>query len=370
MNERQVKPVEPPVEKAAEKQDEKVRVLLLGAGGSGKSTLFKQFKNIYGQGLPQDERELLKEGVWTNVIQGIKVLVAQSDELAKNGPCDPPTTISPDLQEAREAIEQVRTEGPVDERLGNYIKQLWADPGIQATYNKRSLFNFYDSNDYYFSRIDDIMKPGYIPTEQDCLRCRVSTTGIVTETYSIDGTIFSVTDVGGQRSERKRWANCLKNLDAVCFVCALSEYNRTLYEDAEVNRLQEAMDLFEVICNSDWFESVSKFVFLNKSDLFQEIVKDVPLNTFFKQYTGSDDFDECVAFIKEQFNERNYTDNELNIYITCATDANNIKQVFGACKDKILSDMSKNRAGRKNKPVPTANDETATKIKDIAKKKK
>jgi GTPase SAR1 family protein len=349
-----------PAPAPVEEKDEKVRVLLLGAGGSGKSTLFKQFKNIYGAGLPEDERELLKDSIYINVIQGIKVLVAQSDTY---GP------IAPELAESRAAVEALRNEGPIDEAVGAHIKALWADAGIQTTFQKRTQYNFFDSEDYYFSRLDDIMKADYIPTHQDCLRCRVSTTGIVTETYSIDGTIFSVTDVGGQRSERKRWANCLKNLDAVCFVCSLSAYTRTLYEDADVNRLQEAMDLFEVICNSDWFESVSKFVFLNKADLFRDILPEIPLNTFFKQYEGANEFEPCVEFLKEQFNERNYADSELNIYVTCATDADNIKEVFGTCKDKMLADIAKNRVTRRNKPAPSANDDTATKIKDIAKKK-
>jgi guanine nucleotide-binding protein G(i) subunit alpha len=49
------------------------------------------------------------------------------------------------------------------------------------------------------------MKDGYIPSEQDVLRSRVRTTGIVENDFVIDGNQFKMYDVGGQRNERKKW---------------------------------------------------------------------------------------------------------------------------------------------------------------------
>lgn len=45
------------------------------------------------------------------------------------------------------------------------------------------------------------------------------------------GLRMNLIDVGGQRSERKRWLHCFSSVDAVVFVVALSEYNLTLEED-------------------------------------------------------------------------------------------------------------------------------------------
>ena len=76
-------------------------------------------------------------------------------------------------------------------------------------------------------------------------------------------------DVGGQRNERKKWIHCFENVTAVIFVAALSEYDQVLYEDETTNRMTEALNLFDEICNSRWFRETSMILFLNKRDLFQ-----------------------------------------------------------------------------------------------------
>ena len=47
--------------------------------------------------------------------------------------------------------------------------------------------------------------PGYEPTDQDILRTRVRSTGIVEHAFDVRGQKLRVLDVGGQRSERKKW---------------------------------------------------------------------------------------------------------------------------------------------------------------------
>lgn len=42
-----------------------------------------------------------------------------------------------------------------------------------------------------------------------------------------------------------------------------------LYEDENVNRIQEARKLFDDIVNSKWFQNTNIVLFLNKSDLFE-----------------------------------------------------------------------------------------------------
>ena len=43
--------------------------------------------------------------------------------------------------------------------------------------------------------------------------------------------MFSVFDVGGQRSQRRKWIHCFDNVDAVIFVASLSEYDQVVEED-------------------------------------------------------------------------------------------------------------------------------------------
>jgi hypothetical protein len=41
-------------------------------------------------------------------------------------------------------------------------------------------------------------------------------------------------DVGGQRSERKKWIHCFEGVTSIIFIVALSEYDLTLAEDQEM----------------------------------------------------------------------------------------------------------------------------------------
>ncbi|KAI4895670.1 hypothetical protein NFI96_029730 [Prochilodus magdalenae] len=64
-------------------------------------------------------------------------------------------------------------------------------------------------------------------------------------------------DVGGQRTERRKWISCFEDVRAVLFVVALSGYDMTLVEDPSMNRLQESLKLFSSICNNVFFRSTS-----------------------------------------------------------------------------------------------------------------
>ena len=42
---------------------------------------------------------------------------------------------------------------------------------------------------------------------------------------------FRLFDVGGQRSERKKWIHCFEDVTAIIFCVAMSEYDQVLHED-------------------------------------------------------------------------------------------------------------------------------------------
>lgn len=49
-------------------------------------------------------------------------------------------------------------------------------------------------------------------------------------------------DVGGQRSERKKWIHCFEGVTAIIFCVALSAYDLVLAEDEEMVRGPEATE--------------------------------------------------------------------------------------------------------------------------------
>ena len=91
-------------------------------------------------------------------------------------------------------------------------------------YSYPSLFSFLDD-------LDRLGAKDYQPTEQDILRTRVKTTGIVEVHFSFKNLNFKLFDVGGQRSERKKWIHCFEDVTAIIFCVAMSEYDQVLHED-------------------------------------------------------------------------------------------------------------------------------------------
>lgn len=79
---------------------------------------------------------------------------------------------------------------------------------------------------------------------------RSKTTGISETRFEIGDAIFRLFDVGGQRSERRKWTACFEGVTSIIFLASLSDYNSCIIEDHESNGMQEALVLFESIVNS------------------------------------------------------------------------------------------------------------------------
>ncbi|KAH0629986.1 guanine nucleotide-binding protein G(i) subunit alpha-2 [Sceloporus undulatus] len=150
-------------------------------------------------------------------------------------------------------------------------------------------------------------------------------------------------DVGGQRSERKKWIHCFEGVTAIIFCVALSAYDLVLAEDEEMNRMHESMKLFDSICNNKWFTDTSIILFLNKKDLFEEKIIHSPLTICFPEYTGANKYDEAAGYIQSKFEDLNKRKDTKEIYthFTCATDTKNVQFVFDAVTDVIIKNNLK-----------------------------
>jgi len=145
--------------------------------------------------------------------------------------------------------------------------------------------------------------------------------------------------------KEKKWIHCFENVTAVLFVAAVSAYDQVLYEDEKTNRMVEALNLFEEICNSRWFKETAIILFLNKRDIFLEKVTKISIRVCFPEYRGDDNYDSGIDYIMEMFESKNKNpDKQIYTHVTCATDSDNISKVFNAVKDIIIR-KSLNEAG-------------------------
>ncbi|KAI9271313.1 G-alpha protein [Sporodiniella umbellata] len=315
-----------------------IKMLLLGAGESGKSTILKQMKLIHDGGYTPEERENFKEVIFSNTMQSMIVTLEAMESLGIE-------FRNPDNDLHRKLVLDAPPQTDyLGHELVDAIASLWEDPGVQDCVSRANEFQLNDSAKYYFDSILRIGQSGYMPSDQDVLRSRVKSTGITETTFVIDKLTYRMFDVGGQRSERKKWIHCFENVTALVFLVAISEYDQVLFEDASVNRLQESLTLFDSICNSRWFLKTSIILFLNKIDLFKEKLIKSPLEEYFGDYKGGNSYDAACQYLHDKFTTVNTRADTKQIYthLTCATDTKQIKFVMNAVNDIVVHDNLRN----------------------------
>lgn len=75
-------------------------------------------------------------------------------------------------------------------------------------------------------------------------------------------------------------------MKAILFIVNLAGYNGVLFEDQSKNRMHEAMELFRQITNMPQFSTTPIVLFLNKKDLFEEMIRKTSIKVCFPEYTG------------------------------------------------------------------------------------
>ncbi|KAL6451628.1 CAG1 Guanine nucleotide-binding protein subunit alpha [Candida maltosa Xu316] len=377
-----------------------VKLLLLGAGESGKSTVLKQLKLLHKGGFTQQERMQYSNVIWCDVIQSMKILIIQARKLKIKLDCDQPnnplipykqivlrsdplrqidtdiaggnfindyivkyseenktkrklestgtTNIWGDEKEAEitqetlnQQLQQLGVNSAVKYtryEIAEAIHKLWTtDSGIKKVFERSNEFQLEGSADYYFEHVFNFADPKYLANDLDILKGRIKTTGITETNFLINNFQFKVLDAGGQRSERKKWIHCFEDITAVLFVLAISEYDQNLFEDERVNRMHESIVLFDSLCNSKWFANTPFILFLNKIDLFEEKVSRNPIKNYFPDYNGkADDVNENIKFFETNFLKINRTNKPIYVHRTCATDPKSMKFVLSAVTDLIV----------------------------------
>lgn len=314
-----------------------IKLLLLGAGECGKSTVLKQMQILHSNGFTEEEINERRSVVYSNTITSMAAILRAMDNVL-HIPLDDAAK-EHDKSVVFRCIENGEENQPFTDQMAKALQNLWQDKAVKKAYDMRSEYQLNDSAKYFLDAVARIHEPGYRPTEQDILYSRVATTGVVEVKFMIKGNMeFRVFDVGGQRSERRKWIHCFDNVEAIIFITAISEYDQVLFEDETTNRMIESMQLFSSICNSSWFINTAMILFLNKKDLFLEKIQRVNITTCFPDYEGAQNYDEAVGFIKIKFAELNQHPDKKTIYMheTCATDTNQVQLVISSVIDTII----------------------------------
>ncbi|XP_028288697.1 guanine nucleotide-binding protein G(olf) subunit alpha-like [Parambassis ranga] len=327
------------------------RLLLLGAGESGKSTIVKQMRILHVDGFNDEEKQEKAQDIRKNVKDAIVTIVSAMTMLS------PPIQLADPSNQFR--ADYIRSIAPLSdfeytEEFFEHTQKLWEDDGVKACFERSNEYQLIDCAQYFLERLEFVRRTDYTPTDQDLLRCRVLTSGIFETRFQVDKVNFHMFDVGGQRDERRKWIQCFNDVTAIIFVAASSSYNMVIREDNSTNRLRESLDLFKSIWTNRFLKTISVILFLNKQDVLADkiLAGKSKLEDYFPEYNNYQvpadaapdaDEDPKVArakfFIRDQFLNISMAsgDSKHHCYphFTCAVDTENIRRVFNDCRDII-----------------------------------
>ncbi|KAJ5239695.1 G protein alpha subunit helical insertion [Penicillium chermesinum] len=337
--------------------DRTIKILLLGAGESGKSTIIKQMRIIHSRGFPNEERYQTRAVIYSNIVIAFKVLldIMNAENIAYE---HEKTKVRPESEDPRQREDEadrmgVKTAGALldntepdvgsdeafsDLRIRDAMREMWLDAGVQKAVARGHEFALHDNLSYFYNSLDRIFANGWLPDDQDMLQARLRTTGITETLFELGQMSFRMMDVGGQRSERKKWIHCFEGVQCLLFMVALSGYDQCLVEDQNANQMHEAMMLFESLVNGEWFKRKPIILFLNKTDLFRAKLTISAVSEHFPDYTGSDtDFNAAARYFADRFRGINrIPDREIYIHQTTATDTTLLKQTMDSVQDMII----------------------------------
>ncbi|KAF8844134.1 G-alpha-domain-containing protein [Paxillus ammoniavirescens] len=225
---------------------------------------------------------------------------------------------------------------------------LWKDTSVKQRLRERKL-RIEDSSGFFLDEISRITALRYFPTDQDVLKARLKTLGVVEHTFSIpspqcsniDWTIY---DVGGAPKQRHAWAPYFSEVNAIIFLAPISAFDQVLAEDPEVNRLEDSFQLWKSLVSNKLLMDVSIILFLNKIDLLRSKLKSgVRLKDHLPSYGDRpNDFEDVSKYFYNKFGaiHQEHSANklrELKIHFTSVTDTRRTATIIHNVREIIIT---------------------------------
>ena len=315
----------------------KTKILTLGAGECGKTTLWRQLKIIYCGGFTQAEKTNLSNALKINIMSDIITIIQNAQSNNQNIPSN--------IQSDIDTIMECEDGNPDDftREIAESISNVWADPIIKQTYQQLNSIGIGENADYFLDNVIRIADPNYLPSDEDILKARIRTVGISNLCFEV-GTSKEKTiivDVGGQKTERKNWKNCFQNVTYVMFVVSLSDFDQKMFEDENTTRTADSIELFKNISSTPAFEKVPFFLIFNKYDIFQKKIRKNPqaFKDAYPGFTGDiKNEQQCIDHIKNTFIQ-NLPHRAPGAWVeaiqTCAMNKESVSDLFQKIAKKI-----------------------------------
>lgn len=365
-----------------------IKVLLLGTGESGKSTLMKQFKLKFSNTV---DMEIFLDGfrdiIYNNILDTIKILVSNrlklnsikqleaydkidldvgsyhemgsesnKSDLESNAPMGilgSKTVLDEVLIKIKDwEANKIRDEQSLISfmlEIRNRIAEIWRDESIKVLCMTDGNYTFHlsDGARYFLDNLDRIIQKDYMPNRQDILWARSKTTGIDEMTFVHKRWSFKVIDVGGQRSERRKWIHCFDNVNTLIYCVSIGDYNLKLREDEDTlnpenptnYRLHDSMATFKQLLEiKELFKETTIIIFFNKVDLLEQRIKTHPFKKYMPSFSHENTSKGVLLYMTERFRLIvGKRPNDLYFHNTTAVDETSMSGILDTVRENIIS---------------------------------
>ncbi|RDX44290.1 G-alpha-domain-containing protein [Lentinus brumalis] len=233
-------------------------------------------------------------------------------------------------------------------RCAPVMNELWRDPKVHQRLAERHI-RLEESSGFYLDEIDRITAKMYFPTDDDVLKARLKTTGVVEHRFTLAknsefrGVEWVIFDVGGARNQRQAWAPYFDDVNAIIFLAPISAFDQQLAEDPRVNRLEDSFQLWKSVIESRLLAHVNIVLFLNKCDLLKKKLESgVRLAHHMPSYNRPNDYETVSQYFRNRFGamHQSLTPNksrDLFIHLTSVTDTRKTHMIISNVRDIILT---------------------------------
>ncbi|XP_009614689.1 extra-large guanine nucleotide-binding protein 3-like isoform X2 [Nicotiana tomentosiformis] len=306
-------------------------LLLFGLEGSGTSTIFKQVKFISKSKFTVEEVQNIKLTIQRNIYRYLSVLLEGREHFEEEVLMDKKTS---DLEMENFSPVDAGTDGSrrciysVNQRVKHFsdwlleiiamgdldtffpaatreyapvVDEIWKDPAIQETYKRRDELHFLpDTAKYFLDQAIEISSNEYEPSEKDILFAEGVTpsNGLASLEFSFDDhspmseiydedlqseppwTKYQLIRISSKGDhDSGKWLEMFEDVKVVIFCVALSDYDLawTQGDGTSENKMLASRDVFESLVRHTSFEEASFVLLLNKYDIFENKINQVPL---------------------------------------------------------------------------------------------
>jgi guanine nucleotide-binding protein subunit alpha len=242
-------------------------------------------------------------------------------------------------------------------RCSGSMERMWGDPSVQKRLGECGL-RLKESPGFYLDEIPRIASLRYLPTDDDVLKARLKTMGVIEHAFAVSAPSslaravdWKIYDVGGARNQRQAWAPYFQDVNAIIFLAPISAFDQVLVEDARVNRLEDSLLLWKSVVQNKLLQNVNIILFLNKCDLLQaKLDAGIRLNQYMVSYGDRpNDYESVSRYFRNKFGalHQSFTpnkDRELYIHLTAVTDTKRTATIITDVRDFIVKGNLKSMA--------------------------